>query len=273
MADFSIIGGSQRYENAGVDAASSSGVDVISSGTINTKGSWTELTASTGFDYNSLIMMAKNSNGAEVLLDIAVGAASSEEVIVENIPLNWDGSTEALCHPVKLPITIPAGTRISARVQSDISTTTIEVKCTGVSNVLSQSVGRGIATTYGADTATSQGTQVDPGATANTKGAYTELAASTTYDIKKLIVCIGTDRTSSISTTWLMDVSVGAAASEEVIVPDTLLLGDGSHDGVTPGFLEFDVSIPAGTRIALRGQCSSNSSSFLAPTLLPTCCA
>ena len=262
MADFSISGGSQRYESVGEDTSGSTGTAVVANSTINTKGSWVELIASTSFDYEEFILELMGRDGASVLVDIGIGAAASEVVIIPNIPVNLNGTgTGAVASIAPIPVKIPAGTRIAARSQSDSSSYSLDVKGLGKGNTLMQSPGRGIVTTYGANVSDSRGALVDCGATANTKGSYTEITASTTYDLTDLIVCLGSINTFSITGTYLMDIAIGGAGSEVVIIPNVFLGSDGNFDGITPGLIKYEMGIPAGTRLAIRAQCTSNNTS------------
>ena len=257
MSDFSIVGGSQKYEAFAIDAANSIGV-AVTSGAADTKGSWVELVAVTSFDYDGVELDIRNTAGEKVLIDIGVGAAASEVVIVDNISSGWSNSLRGISN-VRIPITVPAGSRVSVRCQADGSSDAIRVTGRGRSSTLGQSVGLGKAVTYGAITATSLGTTIDPGASANTKGAYVELSASTSKDIKKLVLCLQSGNTSTVSAGYLADIAIGAAASEVVIIQDISAYNHATFDGILPNYLEFDVDIPKGTRLSMRGASSSGS--------------
>lgn len=90
-------------------------------------------------------------------------------------------------------------------------------------------------------------------ATANTKGAWLELIASTAEDFDRLLVMFS-QATSNVS--HLLDVGIGAAGSEVVIAPD---IHTSAGNNASEWF-EVPRSIPAGTRIAVRNQCSTASS-------------
>jgi len=261
MSDFSVIGGSQKYEDCGVNTAASIGLVITANSTINTKGSWIELIASTGFDYEALILAFNIDNSPSFLVDLGIGAGGSEVVLVSNIYVAFAGSATQVTQTLEIPINIPEGTRVSMRAQSTSSSFTFDVKGTGKGNTLRQSVGLGRATTYGATTADSTGALIDAGGTPNTKGAYTEITASTTDDIKKLILCVGTSITSVAINGSLFDIAIGAAGSEVVITPESPLYAETSYDSHLPAYHTFDVDIPTGTRIAVRSQSSTSNSS------------
>jgi hypothetical protein len=257
VPDFSQHEG-QRITSAGVVTASSRGT-ALTAGTANVKGSYAELVASTAHDAAWLIVhIAVNAGSHDALVDIAVGAAASEQVIIENIPIGI-GSSSAKHPTIALfPIAVPAGTRIAARAQSTLASTVIYVHVQLCHGGFLASAPLSLVTTYGAATADSGGTQVDPGASANTKGSWVELTASSTYPIAALLVGVPNQNNATRSTgLYLLDIGIGGAGSEEVIVPDIQLHANAANDVIEPQLAgPFFVSIPAGTRIAARAQAS-----------------
>jgi len=110
--------------------------------------------------------------------------------------------------------------------------------------------------TYGAVTADSGGTGVDPGGSANTKGAWSELTAATSFDIGALLVVVGTRANSAVDASHeqLLDIGVGAASSEVVVLPDMALRASAVTDLYQPEFGFYFVDIDAGSRIAARSE-------------------
>jgi hypothetical protein len=105
-------------------------------------------------------------------------------------------------------------------------------------------------------------TILDGGGVANTKGSYVQLTASTTRTVKEIFVSLfnpdndaaGHDQ---VEKCWAVDVAIGAAGSEKVIVPD-IQASRGWSLGFSPaGSLRLPISIPSGTRIAARTSCTS----------------
>lgn len=96
---------------------------------------------------------------------------------------------------------------------------------------------------------------VAPGASPNTKGAWTQLIASTTSDISMLVVRISNVRASATNTACLVDIGIGAASSETVLVAN-IPAGGAASDG--DEMLGLTVTIPifvaSGTRISARSQ-------------------
>ena len=111
--------------------------------------------------------------------------------------------------------------------------------------------------TYGADPATTIGASIDPGAVAHTKGAYTQLTAATTSTIKWLGISISNKKNTAhaATTTWLMDIAVGGAGTEGVVIPDLSFISMSTNQGFHPSYYSLPVDIPTGSRIAVRAQC------------------
>lgn len=235
----------------------------ITSGAANTKGSYTQLVASTGHDAVGMIVMLSNfvAGGTELGVDIAVGGAGSEQVIISNIMLQDDHAT--IVNPY-FPVNVPAGSRISARCQSTNASDTCNVGVVVFDGEFTCAEGYTVDN-YGFLTASSHGTVVDPGATANTKGAWAQLTASTTADIHGLLIGIDSAGvTGSVGTrnTMLLDIGIGASGSEQVLIPNLILIHQqnaGAINSTWPDYFQMiPVQIPSGTRIAARCQSGLN---------------
>src|SRR5690606_9408854 len=57
----------------------------VTAGTANNKGSYTEIAAATGFEYNAVLVHLSATSAADFLVDIAVGAAGVEEPVITNL--------------------------------------------------------------------------------------------------------------------------------------------------------------------------------------------
>jgi hypothetical protein len=101
---------------------------------------------------------------------------------------------------------------------------------------------------------------VTAGATAHTKGAWTELIASTPYDAYGIWIGIDGVHTSAAATNYLVDIGVGPSGSERVIIPNLNVWGaDATAAGLNPHQFWFPVYIPAGSRISARSQSVTDS--------------
>lgn len=261
MPTWPLIEG-QRISTVGT--ASSTNLTSNSSAASNTKTTYTEITSSTVFDAAGFLLNYNLQAGASsllyILLDLAIGAAGSEQVILSNLALQY--SQRLPSGSIFIPIAIPAGTRLAFRHQvNSASTLTVGVSITLLAQGFLPSDLMQIGTTYGAVTGTSAATQVDPGTSANTKGSWTEITSSTTYAHTMLLIAAHLGSTAPGNTRWYLDIGVGAAGSETVLVPDLPSSYASSGFTLTPNFWgPIPVNIPQGTRLSARLQSTDTSS-------------
>ena len=259
------VGGSMAWV-ANAQAAESSYRTNVECAGEDTKGSWVELVASTAY---AVGMMELNVNNTyfygEHLIDLAIGAAGSEVILVADLLYCqafsqwWSASGQ-----FPIPISIPAGTRISARIQaareySGISRLGMSINLYPMNSLSVTSLQ--LCKTYGAVPATTRGTLIDPGATVNTKGAWVELSSAVTHTIRRLLFSLGTNSDSTkASATWAVDIGIGAAGFEVAVVQDFNIALNSTTDQYQPTVSPlFKVAIPAGARLAARCKCTINS--------------
>lgn len=254
MPDFPTFGGGGRQEEGG-GVTGDSKATTLTTGAADTKGSYVELIAATAFEAFGIYLSIAGGGKRDFLIDLAVGAAASEQDIVPNIL--YTGHVD-LTHEVFLPIGIPAGSRVSVRAQASAATQTMDVNVHlfGKSFLNGDMLAR--VTAYGVNTADTGGVSIDPGGTANTKGAWSEIVASTGNNLKALLFCIGVqDNVGRTNADHLFDVAVGAASSEQVIIANLMVVQDAQKDHIFPSmFGPYPAHIPSGTRLAVRQQCS-----------------
>lgn len=260
MSNWGALYDGQRWESTSITDGTSVGKTIAGHATnANEKGDWVEIIAATAFGASGLLISGRPfSAGIDHLLDIGVGAAASEQVIVPNLML---GSGTNRDHAMwYFPIHIPAGARIAGRSQG----TTANDSC----RVMVYLLGQGFAaaapyssvTTYGAATADSGGTSIDPGATANTKGGWIEIVAATTREHAGFVLGFGNQvNTARTSATVALDVAIGAAGSEQKILVDVFFQLDGGADNPRPSCTPFiPLHLPAGVRLAIQAASSTN---------------
>jgi hypothetical protein len=250
---------SDQYPSAlrsdGVATASSSrtAVTLTASTTphATTGVTWTELDpslsgASSGIYVFVQTSVAASTTDTSTLLEFATGAAASE-VVWATIPVGFsEGFT---IH--RVPGLIASGTRVSARVRSAVVSQAVTVLCSFMTPKSSAAMGAPV--TYGANTATSQGTVVTPPGTLNTKGAWTTIAASTTAIHNALYLGMQANGATGMAGSGvLLDIGIGAAASETVLVPDVYLLGVTSERYSIRSPTTYGVDIPLGSRLSAR---------------------
>lgn len=243
----------QSYRTVGQVAASTLMTTVAASATANTKGSWVQLVASTTDNSTSLLIQFNpTTSGGRFLVDIGIGAAASEQVLVPNLHVSNSSGLQAA---FLLLVGVPAGTRVSARCQAATGSQSVRIGVTlgGQGALPSSPLAR--VTDYGTSTAASTGTSVDPGASTNTKGSWAQLTASTANPIRHLYLSVGdAGGTALTAGTYLFDVAVGASGSETIILPDLHVRVFSSACVVPAVFGPFPVDVPAGTRLAVRSQ-------------------
>jgi hypothetical protein len=200
------------------------------------------------------------SAAGNYMVDIAIGAAGSEIVILSD--LYWAPQTnagpDAPCR--FFPISIPAGVRISARCQSPNAAATLYAGVMLLADGFMPSPMQGRVTTYGATEATTRGVNVNAGAVAHTTSAWVQVVASLTNPARMLGIAagMGNQGHGGNGVRDIFDIGIGGAGSEIVIIPDCLITA--SLTLSMPDFFIFPVNIPSGTRLAIRMQSSTTTS-------------
>lgn len=272
MGDWSTFTGGYGCDAVGI-SGTSTGTVITASASTNTKGSYTQLTASTPIEAAGFWLQVTTGVTAVIatnmLLDIAIGTAG-EEVLISNL-MFAKGSVTWMGGAVYVPVHIPQGSRIAARLQGSVASSTCAVSLLLIPPGPLFPEGFGACDTMGADTATSTGVLITPSGTANTKGSYAEITASTARAYGALIAaCIG-GAFSKTACNETFDIAVGAA-TEAIIVPDVGFSMEGNNDMVLPFFFgPFPVDIPAGSRIAVRAQSSITAAARVFDVVLYGC--
>ena len=267
MGDWPLSLGGQLITAAGPQASNSEGTPVYASATVNTKGAYVQLISSTPSLSTGIIITFNNMIGASTyLVDIAIGAAGYEQVIIPNLLYDACTNSYRVSATFFFPIPIPAGVRISARCQCSINSGSpfVGVSTYLLSGGFSSTSPYGLVIDYGTNISTSKGAAIDPGTTPNTKGNYTQLVASTVNQIRGILICIGGNLQSRTSMYggYLVDIAIGAAGYEKVIVPNWNLYNCYDNGLLLPNTSPFfPIDIPAGTRIAARAAAALNLSS------------
>lgn len=222
----------------------------------HTKGAWGQAVASTASDV-SLVALTITSNAVSAtdtsaLLDIGVGAAGSETVIVPDI------ASGALAGPLPfmLPVAIPSGSRIAIRAQSiRTSPSFLEAGVTlfGTSDYKLTPSSLDI---IGIDTTTSTGT-----AMSGASGTWVQITASTAKDYQNLVLVHSSSSSDIASINVLYTVGVGAAGSERAIGNSLVRYNSTESVNWNNGMAIAPLSgepIPAGSRIAVRHNIAAN---------------
>lgn len=248
------------HETRGENTSNSAGTSVTAAGSAGTKGSWSNLGSTTSFAYEGFTLyQSRPSVAADCLTDIGIDAGGGAiAILVPDFHLPALKHVNETCLQMFFPIHVPAGSQLVARTQASTSNTIAYTKLTGHSKNPGGFPGysRAIKIFTGGS---SRGDAVDPGASANTKGAWTQLVASLSDDIKALCAVVGHngDTSRAASAGIGIDIGIGAGGSEEVVIPNLYCNWSTTWDGpVDVGYQPVACNIAAGTRLAARGQCN-----------------
>jgi hypothetical protein len=242
------------------------GTVVTCGGSAHTKNTtYTQLIASTSFDaYAVMILFANVFSAAaatSMLVDIAIGAAASETVLIPN--LNAGGATDITVVNVGgqrywFPIYVPAGSRLSATAQGTIASDTVSVSVWLYGRPLRPVWAGQIVDDYGTNLATSRGVDVASGVS-SAEGAFTQIVASTSQAHSYVAAGMGLAADTTISAgTGFLDLGVGAAT--ETVVAENMPFGVSTSEALTQ-FVPFCCcqQVASGERLAAR--CSYTGSS------------
>jgi hypothetical protein len=247
-------------ETLGFSAGTTVGV-TLTSGAANTKGSYVDVGGVTSFTYNRLcVQFITPSAAADFVVDLAVNASGNRFIIAED--LRYSTARRFVSEGTQvyeLPLTIKGGAQLSARCASATASATMQIVMQGFSNGVAGMPGlsrcRALYTP-----ATSRGVAIDPGGTANTKGAYSQLVASSGFNAELLMMAIGfnDDIARAAAARFSQDLAIGAGGAEQIFNPDYFFCCGTTTDGpFMSGGMLLPFYIPAGSRISARGQSSS----------------
>jgi hypothetical protein len=254
MPEFPFVSGGV-VRGAGATAGTSSAATTLTAaGSANTKGTAVQLIAATEFDASWILVQLSNvSSTASYLVDILIGAAT-EQVIIPNLyAISKPGGNAS---PYLFPLFVPKGSRLSARCQASTASATIEINIVLVAGTM---IAGGSApswvTEYGA-VALSIGTNIDPGAVADTDSAWVEITAATTMPHNWLAIAARfSDIILAASTKWRLNIGIGAA-TEQVLIPDLHFSAETGNDVPANSVAFLPVFIPAGSRLTAKVRSS-----------------
>ena len=266
MPDWGDVAEGQRYQSIGQDLATTSGIQVNAGNSVK-PATYTQLAAAgvLNFDASGIYINIVNSSPGRWLIDIAVGTAGSEVIIVPDIAYETPRTNER-ANQLFFPINIAAGTRISARARAASASTAVYLSVTLVGGSLMQSFNTVLA--YGITIGSTYGTSVDPGAVANTKGAVTALllrdaagaligTGSVLRPINQFLVVVTTlgRGTSNANAGYLIDLALGGS---NLILTDIPFRTGNTPDFPAQCFFgPYPLQIPVGVELGARCQSSN----------------
>jgi hypothetical protein len=266
-------GGNATVENNQGTTSAEYGTSVASHATVaHTKNAtYTQLIASTAYASWGIMVYVGNtgtlaSTNYRVLVDIAIGGAGSEQVIIPNLLAGNSapsGSTSVGGSQYYFPICIPAGSRISATAQANTTAKTVHVAVYLFQHQIPGAWYGQRVTDYGTSTATSSGTSMSPGN--NAYATDVSLTASTTNPIQYLQLGMdlltNTTLTSSrglarISTGTTPDILVDDLPFYQLTTLETIMFTPANF---ILSQMRFD--IPAGTNLKISAMHSTTAAS------------
>jgi hypothetical protein len=261
MGTWPLVHRNSICETIGALTASSNLTNVVAGNLV--KGAYSELIASTTRAYNCFVLhIADDQARRQVGYDIAIGGAGSEQVLVPDIRVRLDSLSGSF--NTWVPIAIPRGVRVAVRGQGKDATnrnSKVGLTCSAID--WTSGIFGSDAEQFGIAYTAVSGAAIDPGAVANTKGAYTQVAASTAKHWKGFILCVAHHDNASIGGDfrYLLDIAVGAAASETVVIPNMHYAAGDFTDNIMDGLRYIPFPIPSGSRISARSQCNQTDAS------------
>lgn len=233
----------QPYSNGGYTA-------VAGNASAHTEGSYVEIENSTLIDADGFFLYQRSYAGNNIcaFVDVAVGGAGSEQDIVVDFPL-WSENVGIHLY-YDIPIPIPSGTRLSARVRASTGSpgnqgVGITLYKTGDKK---QPIWAAADVSIGKDLTNTKGTSVVNGTSGF--GSWTELEASISNDIVGFFVHYGHNLATIADSLGLFEIGIGAASSEQTIWGQAYLRE--ASDGQIPHTIFIPIAIPSGTRVAIR---------------------
>lgn len=248
-----------QVQAIGPSTATSQSVIFTTAGSTNTKSSYAQITASTTTDIGWIFLTLRQSTQTDTFnsmcIDIAIGGAGSEIDVIQNLVLSWPNTLPGN-GAITLPLTIPAGTRLSYRYQTNVVGSSFELAIYGFTSNFQY------VSSYesmGFDASNSRGTAVAAPAASNTKGAYTQLSSSTPKDYVGLFLAVDTNGVNN-QKSYMFDLAIGAAASEIDIISSFTIQPSQGMTGCWFGFVPM--VIPASSRLSVRNQMTSFVNAF-----------
>lgn len=228
----------------------------LTSGASYVKGSYVELIASTDAQAVGIMLFIGAGEGSFwSALDIAFGESGYETIVIENIHLD-DFRSNRGCRFI--PLAVPAGTRISARIAAGSSTSILDIA---------------IALAYGTSSAPSYYTTLGSGFTSgssilpssytvgeDTKSSWVQLSASFPDTCEWVLLTLYSGNGSAYHT-LIFDIATGTSGSEVTKYGNFITSAPYNLDNVS--YLNLvPLSFTSGDRVSTRAQIDYDSSSF-----------
>lgn len=258
---FSLPASAQvAFETLNADTSNSTFNEIT--GGNDAKSSWVELTSSSGIAAKLVYVGVRhdsNANGPEYLIDIGTGAASSEVVLIPDIPhMPGNASNDSMMtYYGPFQVDVASSTRWAARVEAQATFQDLDIGVILASELLPE-LSSISYNAYGITSGSSpKMVVIDPGETANTKGSYSQITASVSSTAEWVTFSIGQNTNNALEDyLCLVDVATGSAASETVKIANIMIASDSVSDQYQPYSIgPFPADVFQSQRVAVRAQC------------------
>jgi len=243
----------------------SSTVTLTASTTTHTKGSYSEIIASTGGNSSYMIVEAGTSGfsgNVAALIDIATGASGSESVLIGDVAIghNIQNIASRANTAWGVPIKVASGTRLAARIQSATASQTYRCRIR-IFSMGDYAYAPTAIDVIGTSTSTSAGT-----AMSGASGTWVQLTASTANAYRAVVILPSASDAAFPSGNRFTEYTLGTgAAGSEIEYGRTMsqIVNDQSI-GMSPNYppIASGAVIPAGTRLAVKHDHSSDPGDF-----------
>ena len=245
---------------ASTPSSTAPGTSVTTGGTPHTKTAWTQVFSATNFEITELdvLMVNTGTSGAQsdALVDIGIGAAASEVVIVPNILAGWRQNLQAgvPSSGLRFPVYIPAGTRVAVRAQSLETSKTINTVIVARGGASQPSTGQYAGVdAIGVTTASSQGTSHTAGNTGSFS-AWASVGSVTTRDYRAVLMVVQ----GTMSTTTMNGLTYEFQWGVSSTTFGAALFASNTGETLWGPFPNQPVRqfVPSGSQLQVRGKCS-----------------
>lgn len=261
LAVFPIDYGAAQNNFASTPSATAPGTTVTTGGVAHTKSGWTEVFSSTNFEVTELdILVVATSTTAtqsDALLDIGIGAAASEVVLIPNILAGWRQTlTSAISSTgMRFPITIPSGTRVAIRAQSLITSQAVNVVIVarGGASLPATGLYAGVDA-IGIVTASSQGTSHTAG-NSGSFSAWTSFGSATTRDYRAILMLVQGSLADTTMNNAVYEFQWGVSSTTH----GSAMFATSTSETVWGPFPNQPTRqfVPSGSQLQVRGKCSA----------------
>jgi len=237
----------------------------ITTGANGALSSWSELVTSTSVDFYGFYYewLTHNRSGINYSFDIGIGTSGSEQTLVSEVNLPMYSSNYYYGYGMWLyfPFFIPSGSNLHGRGRSSYSSSEAGIYGS-IHGVVDNPFNHFLASksqTLNVDTSNPVSRSLDPGATADTWGSWTDVQdGPLALNAKWLFISSnGLSDTLRSTALWRVQLGVGSSGSEQPIVEFNLRCHS-SGDMINPPFRWMPVNIPSNTTLRHRAMCNIN---------------